>query len=115
MFKALKEFFLGKEQQKVEQSAPVQDLADIALAQKEVQPVAEVKADPVAVALDLEPMAIAATPAEPAKKPRKPRAPKAEKPAKEKAAKPAKEKAAKPKKAAAMTATAPKKTRSKKA
>ena len=41
-----------------------------------VQPVVEVKVDPVAVALDLEPVDFAATPAEPAKKPRKPKAPK---------------------------------------
>ncbi len=59
----------------------------------EVQQPAAVKADPVAVALDLEPMDLSAT-AEPAKKPRKPRAPKAEKPAAKKAA---------PKKAAAKT------------
>ena len=59
-----------------------------------VQPVVEAKVDPVAVALDLEPLDLAAT-AEPAKKPRKPRAPKAAtaKPAKEKA--PAKAKAPK--------------------
>ena len=49
--------------------------------------------DPVAVALDLEPMQITKTAEEPAKKTRKPRAPKAEKPAKApKAKKPAKEK-----------------------
>ena len=53
---------------------------------EEVQPVVENKVDPVSVALDLEPVAVAQTAAEPAKKPRKPRAPKAEKPAAKKAA-----------------------------
>lgn len=55
-------------------------------AAEEVQPVVENKVDPVSVALDLEPVAVAQTAAEPAKKPRKPRAPKAEKPAAKKAA-----------------------------
>ena len=49
----------------------------IPLVVEEVQPVAEAKVDPVAVALDLEPLTLSAT-AETAKKPRKPRAPKAE-------------------------------------
>jgi hypothetical protein len=69
----------------------------------EAQPVTEVKADPVAVALDLEPMDFSKTAEVPAKKPRKPRAPKAaaEKPAKAvKAKKPTTEK----KKPAARTA-----------
>ena len=48
----------------------------IVSAGNEVKAVVEVKVDPVAVALDLEPVDFAATPAEPAKKPRKPKAPK---------------------------------------
>jgi len=61
-----------------------------------VQPVVEAKVDPVAVALDLEPLDLS-TPATPAKKPRKPRTPKAvvEKPVVKKAA---------PKKVAAIKA-----------
>lgn len=73
------------------------------------QPVVEAKVDAVSVALDLEPVDLAATPAEPAKKPRKPRAPKVgetaaktAKAADKKVAKPKAEKA--PKKPAAMKA-----------
>ncbi len=69
------------------------------------QPVVEAKVDAVSVALDLEPVDLAAAPAEPAKKPRKPRAPKAtaeKAPKEKKAAKPKAEKA--PKKPAAMKA-----------
>jgi hypothetical protein len=75
---------------------------------EEVQPVAEAKVDPVAVALDLEPLTLSAT-AETAKKPRKPRAPKAET-----TTKPAAKKAA-PVKKAAVKKPAVKKTVSKKA
>jgi hypothetical protein len=116
MFKAIKEFFLGKpvetqapiieEQKKV---VPVSDGQMVVQVQEEiVQPVVEAKVDPVSVALDLEPVDFAATTTPvTAKKPRKPREPKAA------AEKPAKEKAAKPAKAAAIKA-APKKTKSKK-
>ena len=69
MFKAIKEFFLGKPAEPVKEAeapykveAPVVDLADIAIAQRPA-PVAEA---PKAEAKK-----------EPAKKPRKPRAPKA--------------------------------------
>ncbi len=96
MFKAIKEFFLGKPAPAVKEEVPYKVETPAVAADVAPQPVAEVKADPVAVALDLEPMTFAA-PAEPAKKPRKPRAPKAA----EKTAKPAKKPAAKkaPKKA----------------
>lgn len=91
MFKAIKEFFTGKPAEapyKVETPAPaVQPVVETA------QPVVEAKVDPVAVALDLEPLDLAAT-AQPAKKPRKPRAPKVAE------AKPAAKKAAPAKKAA---------------
>jgi type IV secretory pathway VirB10-like protein len=80
----------------------------IPLVVEEVQPVAEAKVDPVAVALDLEPLTLSAT-AETAKKPRKPRAPKAET-----TTKPAAKKAA-PVKKAAVKKPAVKKTVSKKA
>jgi hypothetical protein len=68
----------------------------IPLVVEPVQPVVEAKVDPVAVALDLEPLDLS-TPTAPAKKPRKPRAPKAvvEKPVVKKAA---------PKKVAAIKA-----------
>ena len=69
MFKAIKEFFTGKPAEapyKVEAPA-VQPVVEA------VQPVVEAKVDPVAVALDLEPLDLAAT-AQPAKKPRKPKA-----------------------------------------
>jgi hypothetical protein len=68
----------------------------------DTQPVTEVNADPVAVALDLEPMDFSKTVESPAKKPRKPRAPKAA----EKTAKPVKAKkpATEKKKPAARTA-----------
>lgn len=96
---------------KVETPAPAQEVKaeEPAPAPVVEEKVEEARVNPVALALDVDPVVL------PAKKPRKPRAPKAEAPAKAKATKPAKEKAAKPKKAAAMTATAPKKTRSKKA
>jgi hypothetical protein len=100
MFKKIKEFFTGKpaEVAPAVESAPYKVPEPAAtpapLAAEPVQPVVEAKVDPVAVALDLEPLDLAVT-AEPAKKPRKPRAPKAAvaKPAKEKA--PAKAKAPK--------------------
>ena len=103
MFKKIKEFFTGKpaEVAPVVESAPYKvpepaATTPIPLVPEPVQLVVETKVDPVAVALDLEPLDLAAT-AEPAKKPRKPRAPKAA------VAKPAKEKAP-------ATAKAPKKT-----
>lgn len=85
MFKAIKEFFFGKEPSNTE--APYK-MEPPTLVDNVAQPVTEVKADPVAVALDLEPMELSAS-AEPAKKPRKPRAPKAAeaKPAKKTATK----------------------------
>jgi hypothetical protein len=113
MFKAIKEFFLGKP---VEAPAPYKVEAptvepvkeEVKTVVEEIQPVVETKIDPVSVALDLEPVDFAATTTPvAAKKPRKPREPKAA------AEKPAKEKAAKPAKAAAIKAT-PKKTKSKK-
>lgn len=120
MFKAIKEFFLGKpvEAPKIEENktiVPVSDgpmvtvqSYDVAPVVEEIQPVVEVKIDPVSVALDLEPVDFAATTTPVAvKKPRAPRAPKAV------AEKTVKEKAAKPAKAAAIKA-APKTTRSKK-
>lgn len=91
MFKAIKEFFLGKP---VEVPPVLVEATPVA----EVQPVVENKVDAVSVALDLEPVDLAATPAEPAKKPRKPRAPKAtaeKAPKEKKAAKPKVEKAPK--------------------
>ena len=97
MFKKIKEFFTGKpaEVAPVPESAPYKvpepaATTPIPLVPEPVQPVVETKVDPVAVALDLEPLDLAAT-AQPAKKPRKPRAPKvavatpAKAPAKEKA------------------------------
>jgi hypothetical protein len=105
MFKAIKEFFLGKP---VEVPAPYKVEAptvepvkeEVKTVVEEVQPVVETKIDPVAVALDLEPVDFAAstTPVT-AKKPRKPRAPKVA------AEKPATKKAALVKKAAAIKAT----------
>lgn len=106
MFKAIKEFFLGKPREetkveevpyKAEEPTPVKcgcgrsptgncvglhkltadEWAVHADNPNKAQPVVESKVDPVSVALDLEPVDMAATPAEPAKKPRKPRAPKA--------------------------------------
>jgi hypothetical protein len=99
MLKLIKSFFgLDKAPEKqVSESQTIVTTYDV------TQPVTEVKADPVAVALDLEPMDFSKTAEAPAKKPRKPRAPKAaaEKPAKTvKAKKPATEK----KKPAARTA-----------
>jgi hypothetical protein len=109
MFKAIKEFFTGKKPEskfehpldavttpagapyKVPEPAAT---TPIPLVVEPVQPVVETKVDPVAVALDLEPLDLSA-PAEPAKKPRKPRAPKTA------VAKPAVKKAAPAKKAAA--------------
>lgn len=78
MFKFLKSLF-GKKEQAPAVEAPYK-------VETPVQPVTEVKVDPVAVALDFEPVAISA---EPAKAPRKPRAPKTSTP---KAAKPKAEK-----------------------
>jgi hypothetical protein len=84
MFKAIKEFFTGKPAEvapapavesvpyKVPEPAAT---TPIPLVVETAQPVVEAKVDPVAVALDLEPLDLAAT-AQPAKKPRKPRAPK---------------------------------------
>jgi hypothetical protein len=101
MFKAIKEFFTGKpaEVAPVVESAPYKVPEPAATTPTplvaEVQPVVENKVDPVAVALDLEPVVIA----EPAKKPRKPRAPKV---AEAKPATP--KKVATPKKAAAIKA-----------
>ena len=81
MLKFLKELFLGTPTESVV-SAPYKVPEPVAttpipLVVEEVQPVTEVTADPVSVALDLEPMdfATATTPIT-AKKPRKPRAPK---------------------------------------
>lgn len=80
MLKAIKEFFFGKsntdshpldgatKRAQVEATAPY----------KIEPPQTSVQTDPVAVALDLEPMDLSGS-AEPAKKPRKPRAPKAAK------------------------------------
>jgi hypothetical protein len=97
MFKAIKEFFTGKPAEVAPAVAPAVESAPykvpepaattpIPFIPEPVQPVAEAKVDPVAVALDLEPLDLAVT-TEPAKKPRKPRAPKVavEKPVKEKA------------------------------
>jgi hypothetical protein len=81
MFKAIKEFFTGKQpESKFEHpldavTKPAEAPPKVETPAEPVQPVVEVKVDPVAVALDLEPLDLAAT-AEPAKKPRKPRAPK---------------------------------------
>jgi hypothetical protein len=112
MFKAIKEFFLGKPVEaqtpyKVEAPTAEPVKEEVKTMVEEVQPIVEAKVDPVSVALDLEPVDFAATAPVAAKKPRKPREPKAA------AEKPAKEKAAKPAKAAAIKA-APKKTKSKK-
>ena len=106
MLKFLKELFLGKPAEPVV-SAPYKVPEPVATTPissvvEEVQPVTEVKTDPVAVALDLEPLDLSAT-AEPAKKPRKPRAPKTAE------AKPAKKVAAK--KAPAIKATKAKKAK----
>jgi hypothetical protein len=100
MFKKIKEFFTGKPAEvapevgsvpyKVPEPAAT---TPIPFVPEPVQPVVETKVDPVAVALDLEPLDLST----PAKKPRTPRAPKAA------VAKPAKEKAP-------ATAKAPKKT-----
>jgi hypothetical protein len=115
MFKTIKEFFLGKPVEtpaapKVEETKPVH-ANDVPLqpAVEQVQPVVEAKVDPVAVALDLEPVDFAASPAAPAKKPRKPRAPKAvvatpAKATKPKVTKPKAEKAPKEKKPAVIKA-----------
>ena len=78
MFKFLKSLF-GKKEQAPAAEAPYK-------VETPVQPVTEVKVDPVAVALDLEPVAMSA---EPAKAPKKPRAPRSSTP---KAAKPKTEK-----------------------
>ncbi len=125
MFKAIKEFFLGKTPEpvvaenppyKVEEPTPVKcgcgrsptgncvglhkltadEWAVHVDNPNKAQPVVEAKVDAVSVALDLEPVDLAATPAEPAKKPRKPRAPKVGETA-AKTAKAADKKAAKPK------------------
>ncbi len=73
MFKAIKEFFLGKPAEPVKEAeapykveAPVVDLADVAIAQRPAPVVEAPKEEPKAEAKK-----------EPAKKPRKPRAPKA--------------------------------------
>ena len=111
MFKAIKEFFLGKPVEttpapKVEETKPVQ-ANDVPLQPvvEEVQPVVEAKVDPVSVALDLEPMdfATSTTPVT-AKKPRKPRAPKAVVATPAKATKAKAEKAPKEKKPAVIKA-----------
>ena len=113
MFKAIKEFFLGKP---VEVPAPYKVEAptvepvkeEVKTVVEEVQPVVETKIDPVAVALDLEPVDFAASTTPVAAK--KPRAPKVA------AEKPATKKAALVKKAAAIKATTKARTsRSKKA
>ena len=102
MFKAIKEFFTGKPAEVTPEPANVSvpykvpepaATTPIPLVVETTQPVVEAKVDPVAVALDLEPLDLAAT-AQPAKKPRKPRAPKVAE------AKPAVKKAAPAKKAA---------------
>ena len=97
MLKFLKELFLGKPAEPVV-SAPYKvpepdATTPISSVVEEVQPVTEVKTDPVAVALDLEPLDLSAT-AEPAKKPRAPKTAEA-KPAKKVAAKKAPAKKAK--------------------
>jgi hypothetical protein len=111
MFKAIKEFFLGKTPEPVVAENPPYKVeapttfAPEAVPVVETQPVVENKVDAVSVALDLEPVDLAATPAEPAKKPRKPRTPKVGETAKaadKKAAKPKAEKA--PKKPAVIKA-----------
>lgn len=113
MFKAIKEFFTGKKpESKFEHpldavTKPAEAPYKVETPAEPVQPVVEAKVDPVAVALDLEPVDLAAKPAEPAKKPRKPRAPKVGETA-AKTAKAADKKAA-PKKAAAPKA--PKKSK----
>ena len=107
MINFIKSFFSTKSTEPAPAPAPVVESAPykvpeppaitpIPLVVEPVQPVVEAKVDPVAVALDLEPMNLS-TPAAPVKKPRKPRAPKAvvEKPAVKKAA---------PKKVAAIKA-----------
>ena len=96
MFKASKEFFTGKKPEPVAEVPYKVEAAPVNV-QAEGKVEAPPAVDPVAVALDLEPLNLSA-PAEPAKKPRKPRAPKA-----------AAEKAAKPKKSAAPKA--PKKSK----
>lgn len=84
MFKKIKEFFTGKPAEVAPapaiESAPYKvpepaATTPIPLVVEPVQAPAEVKADPVAVALDLEPLELSA-PAKPAKKPRAPKAPK---------------------------------------
>jgi hypothetical protein len=102
MLKLIKSFF-GLDKAPEKQASETPAMAYDVTQPADTQPVTEVKADPVAVALDLEPMDFSKTAEAPAKKPRKPRAPKAaaEKPAKTvKAKKPATEK----KKPAARTA-----------
>jgi hypothetical protein len=116
MFKAIKEFFLGKPVEvqtpyKVEAPTvePVKEEVKTVVEEtkpvvEQVQPVVEAKVDPVSVALDLEPVDFAATTTPvTAKKPRKPRAPKVV------AEKPAAKKAAPVKKAAVKKPAAPKK------
>jgi hypothetical protein len=116
MFKAIKEFFLGKPVEvlapNIEEQKNVVPVADgqmiVQVHEEPAQPIVEAKIDPVSVALDLEPIDFAATTTPvAAKKPRKPREPKTA------AKQPAKEKAAKPVKAAAIK-SAPKKTKLKK-
>ena len=107
MFKAIKEFFLGKPVEvqppyKVEAPTVEPVKEEVKPVVEQVQPVVEAKVDPVSVALDLEPVDFAATTTPVTKKPRKPRAPKAV------VEKPAAKKAAPVKKAAAIKA-APKK------
>ena len=89
MLTFLKELFFGKSKDTAEQ-APYKVETPVMAGDVAPQPVAEVKTDPVAVALDLEPMDFAASTTPVATKaPRKPRAPKTAeaKPAKKAAAK----------------------------
>jgi hypothetical protein len=100
MLKLIKSFF-GFDKEAEKQAEVPYKVETPVVGMDLTQPVTEVKADPVAVALDLEPMDFSKTEEAPAKKPRKPRAPKAaEKPAKAQKAKSPVEK----KKPAARTA-----------
>jgi len=75
--------FREKKPEATTESTPVEEVKSSAA--EAVTTVVENKVDPVAVALDLEPMDISGT--TPAKKPRKPREPKAATPAKKPAVK----------------------------
>lgn len=88
MLTFLKELFFGKSKDDAEK-APYKVETPVVAGDVAPQPVTEVKTDPVAVALDLEPMDFAASTPVATKAPRKPRAPKTAeaKPAKKAAAK----------------------------